>query len=50
MKTLPETPDVHKVEMGYVEPGHGMKGRKVWLLSDSDVSNMYEKYQGKPSI
>ena len=24
-----ETPDVHKVEMGYVEPGHGTKGGKV---------------------
>lgn len=30
-KNLPNIPNVDKpdVEMGYVEPGHGMKGRKV---------------------
>ena len=38
------------VEMGYVEPGHSMKGRKVWLFTDEDVNKMYERYQGKPTI
>lgn len=41
-KSLPsipdfEKPDVQNVELGYVEPGHGMKGKKVWLLMDGDV-------------
>ena len=35
-------PDLHSVEMGYVEPGHGMKGRKIWLHTDDDVKMMYE--------
>ena len=38
------------VEMGYVEPGHGMRGKKVWLFTDEEVNNMYEKHQGKPGI
>ena len=42
--------DLQNVEMGYVEPGHGMKGKKVWLYTDGDLGNMYKRYQGKPSI
>jgi len=35
-EALPNTldvfkPDLESVEMGYVEVGHGMKGKKVWL-------------------
>ena len=36
--------------MGYVEPGHGMKGRKIWIHTDDDVKMMYEKYDKKKSI
>ena len=36
--------------MGYVEPGHGMKGRKIWIHSDDDVKIMYEKHDQKKSI
>jgi len=54
-EALPNTldvfkPDLESVEMGYVEPGHGMKGKKVWLYTDGDVKKMYEHYSGKPSI
>lgn len=51
-KNLPNIPDfdMQNVELGYIEPGHGMKGKKVWLYTDGDVQNMYERYQGKPSI
>ena len=27
-----EAPNLQEVEMGFIEPGHGGKGRKVWLL------------------
>ena len=33
-----------EVEMGYFEPGHGMKGRKIWLYGDGDVTEMYQKH------
>lgn len=33
-----------EVEMGFIEPGHGGKGRKVWLF---DVQKMYEVHLHK---
>ena len=38
------------VEVGYIEPGHGVKGRKQRLLNDEDVREMYSKHVGKQSI
>ena len=37
-----EAPNLQEVEMGFIEPGHGGKGRKVWLFDDNDVQKMYE--------
>ena len=45
-----EKPDFEVVDLGYIEPGHGMKGRKQWLNTDSDVGMMYEQHAGKRSI
>lgn len=45
-----DKPDMCNVEVGYVEPGHGMKGRKIWLLADGDLPKMYEKYGRNHSI
>ena len=39
-KNIPSTcnvEDIGAVEMGYIEPGHGSKGKKVWLCNDSDL-------------
>ena len=36
-KNIPSTcnvEDIGAVEMGYIEPGHGSKGKKVWLCND----------------
>ena len=38
------------VETGYIEPGHGGKGRKVWIFDDGDVQRMYEAYSNKKWI
>ena len=40
-------PDMDVVEMGYIEPGHGSKGKKLWLYTDADVAHMYNDHQGK---
>ncbi len=42
-------PNLETVDMGFVEPGHGGKGRKVWLFDD-DVQKMYSTYRGKKRI
>ena len=33
--------------MGYVEPGHGWKGKQRWLNSDNDIVELYRTYQEK---
>ena len=45
-----EKPDFAIVDIGYIEPGHGSKGKKQWLNTDDDVLMMYEKHSGKTSI
>ena len=35
------------IEMGYVEPGHGVRGKQRWLLNNDDLADMYEAYSGK---
>lgn len=36
--------------LGYVEPGHGAKGKQRWLITDADVADMYKAHQGKKEI
>ena len=31
-------------EFGYVEPGHGLKEKRVWIFTEEDVSAMVEKH------
>ena len=38
-------PDVDKLEFGYIEPGHGLKGKKEWILDDDDLKHFLGKYQ-----
>jgi hypothetical protein len=42
--------DIYSVDIGYIEPGHGFKGKKVWLLNDSDLKAMYKAHEGKKTI
>ena len=36
--------------MGYIEAGHGAKGRKVWLFDNDDIKQMYKCNQKKKKI
>ena len=36
--------------MGYIEPGHGLKGKQWWLLVDDDLHEMYSGFTGKREI
>lgn len=36
--------DVAPHHIGYIEPGHGMKGKNRWLTNDKDLLEMYSKY------
>ena len=45
-----EAPNLQEVEMGFIEPGHGGKSRKVWLLDNKDLERMYKVHQHKKQI
>ena len=45
-----EEPDFAIVDLGYIEPGHGVKGMKHWLNNDDDIDEMYTKHVGKRNI
>ena len=32
------------IEMGYIEPGHGARGKQRWILNAGDLEDMYEAY------
>ena len=34
-------------DIGYIEPGHGLKGKQRWLTSDADLTEMYTIYDKK---
>ena len=35
---------------GYVEPGHGAKGKQRWLACNEDLEDLYHVYEGKKEI
>ena len=45
-----ELPNLNLVDFGYIEAGHGAKGRKIWLYDDDDVAKMYFDHEGKRKI
>ena len=38
------------VSIGYIEPGHGLRGKQNWLTSASDVQLMYMKHHKKQIV
>ena len=45
-----DVPNLNQVEMGYIKPDHGGKGRKVCIYDKKDVDKMYEAYANKKRI
>ena len=41
--------DIAELELGYIEPGHGSKG-KIWVCSDMDLKEMYQLHKGKQQV
>ena len=34
-----------EMEMGFIEPGHGAKGKQHWIVDDDDLCDMYKTYK-----
>ena len=43
LKYLPAT-------YGYIEPGHGSKGKRCWLTSENNLTEMYNIYYGRKVV
>ena len=41
---------VDDIECGYIDPGHGAKGRQLWVFEKSDLDDMYEAHAQKKEI
>ena len=37
-------------DMGFIEPGHGCRGRKRWITDDKDLEEMYDMHKGKREV
>lgn len=49
-KTLSETFGFQVGSIGFVEPGHGLKGRQHWLVRDKDLQDMYSVHKKRRVI
>ena len=47
---LSEWLNLTDIVVGYIEPGHGAKGRQRWLHDDSDLADLYQLYKGRKEI
>jgi len=47
---FPEKVPQANQNLGYIEPGHGVKGRQRWISSPSDLTLMYQAYKKKEII
>lgn len=37
-------------QIGYIEPGHGLRGKQRWLTSSVELEEMYALFQGRKEI
>ena len=42
--------DISTENFGYIELGHGNRGKQQWLNSEEDLQDMYQAYHGKSEI
>ena len=42
VRTKLQSLDVATKDFGYIEPGHGVKGRQMWLGTEDDLHEMYQ--------
>lgn len=38
------------LDLGYIQPGHGVKGKQQWLVEDVDLDEMYTLFEKKQEI
>lgn len=46
----PEKITSNTKEVGYIQSGHGCRGKQRWIVSEEDIEEMYKDYNGKGEI
>ena len=44
------TSNASDIEVGYIVPGQGARGKQLWISDDIDLEDMYRDYRGKKEI
>ena len=44
------TSEAFQNQIGFIEPGHGLKGRQRWLVRDTDLEEMYSTHKKRREI
>ena len=42
--------NIESVKYGYLGPGHGARGKRMWIYNDDDIAAMYETHSGNRTI
>ncbi len=42
--------EITTAQIGYIEPGHGLKGKQRWLTDNDDIEEMYDCFKGRNEI
>ncbi len=42
--------DITPHQVGFIEPGHGLKGKNRWLVKDEDLIDMYSLYGKRKEV
>ena len=45
-----DAPDDQDMESGFIELGHGLRGKREWLSSSDDVIEMLEQHKDKKEV
>ena len=40
-------PESEQLQLGFIEPGRGLKGKKEWILYDEDLKNILERCRSR---
>ena len=49
-KEFKDSLEIVACQIGYIEPGHGLKGKQRWLSDEEDIEAMYASFKARREI
>ena len=50
LNELKDSLEIVASQVGFIEPGHGLKGKQHWISDEEDIETMYACFKGKREI